>query len=140
MIEFFSETSFQLDHANAISTWLADAANEEGCTIGDLDFVFCDDAFLHQINLEFLNHDTFTDVITFDYSLGNQLNGEIYISIDRVAENALNFKASFMEEVCRVMVHGLLHLCGYQDKSAEQISTMRVKEDQNLARISFLFA
>lgn len=86
--------------------------------IGQLDYVFCSDAYLLNINKQFLNHDTYTDIITFDYTEDAVLGGEIYISIDRVKENALKFDVTLTEELCRVMVHGLLHLAGYKDKTA----------------------
>ena len=91
--------------------------------------MFCDDAFLHKLNVEFLNHDTLTDVISFDYSVGKEIHGEIFISIERVRENAHEFNQSFATELSRVMAHGVLHYCGYKDKSSSEEVIMRSKEE-----------
>ena len=110
----------------------------EGKVVGELTYVFCNDQQLLKLNKEFLNHDTLTDIITFDYSLGNEIHGEIYISTDRVEENAEEFEVSFMNELSRVMVHGILHLCGYKDKSEEEKNQMRNKENHYLAEAGHL--
>ena len=138
MIEFYSETKFELSDKERISTWLGNVIVEEGKSEGDITYVFCDDAYLHKINLEFLQHDTLTDIISFDYSLGNQVHGEIYISIERVIENASSFDTTFENELHRVMVHGILHYCGYKDKTEEEASLMRTKENEALKMRSFL--
>ena len=117
MIEFFSETEFEFSDEDSVKDWVTKTIVSEGFKEGDLTFIFCDDEYLHKINLEFLNHDTLTDIITFDYTLGKEIHGEIYISIDRVKENASEFNVSFEEELHRVIIHGVLHLCGYKDKS-----------------------
>jgi probable rRNA maturation factor len=91
--------------------------------------VFCDDHFLHKLNVEFLDHDTLTDVISFDYSIGKEIHGEIFISIERVKENAKEFNQSFEQELSRVMVHGILHYCGYKDKLPTDANVMRSKEE-----------
>ncbi|MEM7085921.1 MAG: rRNA maturation RNase YbeY [Bacteroidota bacterium] len=132
MIEFFSENEFQLVDDAAVIQWLSQLISSEEYTLGDISFVFCNDTFLHGINLEFLNHDTFTDIVSFDYSLGKELHGEIYISTERVAENASELGVSFLDELHRVIVHGVLHLCGYKDKTNEQKKIMREKEDSAL--------
>ena len=124
MIEFFSETEFEF-----VKDWVTKTIVSEGFKEGDLTFIFCDDEYLYKINLEFLNHDTLTDIITFDYTLGKEIHGEIYISIDRVKENASEFQVSFEEELHRVIIHGVLHLCGYKDKSEADESQMRSKEN-----------
>lgn len=132
MIEFFSENDFQLQNEGAIIKWLSQIISSEKYTLGEVSFVFCDDEYLHKINLEFLNHDTYTDIITFDYSLGREINGEIYVSTQRVKENASQLSIEFTEELHRVMVHGILHLCGYGDKTALEVKIMREKEDEAL--------
>ena len=104
--------------------------------IGDITFVFCDDNYLHKINLEFLDHDTYTDIITFDYSVGNEIVSEVYISVDRVAENAKKFSQTFENEIHRVMIHGVLHLCGYKDKLAKDKQIMRDKENHYLSLLT----
>jgi rRNA maturation RNase YbeY len=99
---------------------------------GDINYVFCDDDYLVGINLQYLNHNTLTDIISFDYSVGNELHGDVFISIQRVRENAIEFDVAFEEELKRVMVHGVLHYCGYKDKSAEDEKIMRQKEDEKI--------
>ncbi|MCB0456477.1 MAG: rRNA maturation RNase YbeY [Flavobacteriaceae bacterium] len=136
MIEFFSETDFALPNEIAHKQWIANTIKEEGFTLGELSFVFCDDVFLHKINVEFLNHDTLTDIITFDYNMGKQIHGEIYISTERVQENSEEFAVSFEEELRRVIIHGVLHLCGFKDKTPSDEKIMRFKEDQYLSLFS----
>lgn len=104
-------------------------AKQEGFTIGDINYIFCDDEYLLKINLEYLNHDTLTDIITFDYVENGVLSGDIYISIERVRENAVIFSVPFEQELLRVLAHGVLHLCGYKDKTNKDSVLMRQKED-----------
>jgi rRNA maturation RNase YbeY len=99
---------------------------------GDINYIFCDDDYLHKINLQYLEHDTLTDIISFDYSLGNELHGDIFISIERVKENATDFAVDFENELKRVMVHGILHYCGYKDKSDSDAVIMRAKEEEKI--------
>jgi probable rRNA maturation factor len=116
-----------------LKSWLKEVAALEKCSIGELTYIFCTDVYLLSINQEYLKHDTYTDIITFDYSEGGlTLEGDIYISTERVAENALKYDAAFDEELRRVMVHGLLHLMGYKDKSDKQSQQMRAKENESL--------
>ncbi len=103
-----------------------------------MDYVFCSDELLHSINTEFLNHDTLTDIITFDYSLGKELHGEIYISTDRVRENARMYEVEFENELHRVIIHGILHLCGYSDKTEADKLEMRRKENECLEARTFI--
>jgi rRNA maturation RNase YbeY len=131
-IDFHSECAFTLKDYKKISTWLLGVSIAERKQVGQLNYIFCDDNFLHKLNLEFLNHDTYTDIITFDNNVGDLLSGDIYISVERVKENALNFGVSFREELSRVIVHGLLHLCGYTDKSEQSQVQMRKKENEHL--------
>lgn len=132
MIDFNFETDFTLDNEPEYSSWLSRVILSEGKREGDISYVFCNDEYLHNINVEYLNHDTLTDIISFDYSLGNELNGDIFISIERVQDNALDFSVSFDEELKRVMVHGILHYCGYKDKTEEDELLMRAKEDEKI--------
>ena len=97
--------------------------------------MFCDDDYLHKLNIEFLNHDTLTDIISFDYSVGKIIQGDVYISVDRVKENARDFNVSFDEEIHRVIVHGILHYCGYKDKSDDETQQMRHKENLYLKQL-----
>lgn len=132
MIEFFSETDFTLLNQEQISSWIQTIIINEGCELGEITYVFCNDDYLHKLNVQFLQHDTLTDVISFDNSLGKQIHGEIYISVERVKDNAIDFNVPFNEEFHRVMIHGVLHFCGYKDKSIEDQSMMRKKEDTAL--------
>ena len=138
MIEFYSENNFELSDKDKVQTWLERVIEREDKKTGELTYVFCNDQQLLKLNKEFLNHDTLTDIITFDYSLGNEIHGEIYISTDRVEENAEEFEVSFMNELSRVMVHGILHLCGYKDKSEEEKNQMRNKENHYMAEAAHL--
>ncbi len=132
MIEFNSQNDFVLDREKSLAAWLMDIAENEGYEIGDLGYVFCSDDFLLEINKQYLDHDTYTDIVTFDYTEGTLLNGEMYISTERVEDNAIDFGVSFEVELRRVMAHGLLHMCGYADKTKEDIEAMRAKEEESL--------
>jgi rRNA maturation RNase YbeY len=127
MINFNYETDFILDNEEAFASWLSNVIVSEDKKEGEINYIFCDDEYLHKINLEYLNHDTLTDIISFDYSMGNELNGDIFVSIERVNDNANDFEVSFENELKRVLVHGLLHYCGYKDKSVEDEALMRSK-------------
>lgn len=130
MINFNYETDFELDNEIAIEQWLQLVIKSEGKKEGEINYIFCDDDYLHKINVEYLQHDTLTDIISFDYSVGNELSGDIFISVERVKENALDFNIEFSEELKRVLVHGILHYCGYKDKSESDEVIMRNKEDE----------
>jgi probable rRNA maturation factor len=132
MISFNYEVEFQLHSENKISKWLSKVIQLENCKEGDINYIFCDDDYLYNLNVEFLNHDTYTDIISFDYSVGKELHGDVFISTERVKENAENFNQTYEDELRRVMVHGILHYCGYKDKSEDQAKTMRDKENQYL--------
>jgi rRNA maturation RNase YbeY len=133
MIEFNSTNDFELVNPEQIITWLEGVISAEKKIVGELNYIFCDDAYLHKINVDFLDHDTFTDIISFDYTQGNVVSGDMYISVERVEENAQDFNCSFRDELSRVMVHGILHYCGYNDKSTEEAKLMRSKENTYLA-------
>ena len=132
MIEFYSETDFNIEDTKALSRWISEIILNENHELGDLTYVFCDDAYLHKLNVQFLNHDTLTDIISFDNSLGKQIHGEIYISVERVKENAGAYQVAFLEELHRVIIHGVLHFCGYKDKTKKQQETMSCKENEAL--------
>ncbi len=133
MINFNYENEFNLDNEEGISNWLSQVILSEKKKEGEINYIFCDDEYLLKINLEYLNHDTLTDIISFDYTVGNEINGDIFISVERVQDNANDFEVSFEDELRRVLVHGVLHYCGYKDKSEEDEVLMRAKEDEKLA-------
>ncbi|WP_108808244.1 rRNA maturation RNase YbeY [Aquimarina spinulae] len=132
MINFFYETNIELPNEAALSSWITAVISSENKTEGEINFILCDDEYLLKINQDFLNHDTFTDIISFDNTMGDQLNGDIFISEERVAENAKEFVVSVEEEMRRVLVHGILHFCGYKDKLEEEKKLMRQKENEKL--------
>ena len=135
MINFNYETDFKLDSEENISKWIIDTISSEEYRIEEINYVFCNDEYLHKLNVEFLSHDTLTDIISFDYSVGKIIQGDIFISIERVKENAKEFKVSFLEELQRVIIHGVLHYCGYKDKTKAEVKVMREKENHYLARL-----
>jgi rRNA maturation RNase YbeY len=132
MINFNYETEFTLEQEDTISTWISKVILSENKSEGEINYIFCDDDYLHKLNVEHLGHDTLTDVISFDYCVGNEINGDIFISVERVADNAIDFNVDFTEELKRVLVHGILHYCGYKDKTEEDEKRMRSKEDEKL--------
>ncbi|MDQ8011211.1 MAG: rRNA maturation RNase YbeY [Flavobacterium nitrogenifigens] len=132
MINFNYETDFTLGDEQAFSDWLSAVIVSEGKNEGEINYIFCDDEYLHKINVEYLDHDTLTDIISFDYTVGNELNGDIFVSVERVADNAKDFNVSFAEELKRVLSHGILHYCGYKDKSEEEAQLMRQKEEEKM--------
>ena len=131
-IEYVYNTSFLLDNENKVSKWLKKAVEAEGFSVGEVVYAFFNDNDLKELNIKHLNHDFFTDVISFNDSKNDVLSGNIAISVDRVKENSIKFKTSFNDEMMRVMVHGLLHFMGYDDSSEEETLLMRNKEDDNL--------
>ena len=132
MIEFNYETNFTLKNESKISDWIQEVVLKEGFKIGEICYVFCDDTYLHKLNVEFLNHDTLTDIISFDSTMGKLISGDIFISIDRIKENAITFNVSFEEELHRVIIHGVLHYLGYKDKNEEDQLKMTIKENSSL--------
>ena len=138
MIEFYSENQFKLKEEEEISKWISSVITSEGCIEGEITYIFCDDEYLHKLNLQFLNHDTLTDIISFDNSLGKEIHGEIYISTQRVEENAKEYNVTFDDELHRVIIHGILHYCGYKDKSKADHEIMRTKENDALQMRTFL--
>lgn len=132
MINFFYETNIELPNEAALSSWISAVILSENKLEGEINFILCDDKYLLKMNQDFLNHDTFTDIISFDNTIGDQLNGDIFISSERVVENAIEFKVSQEEEMRRVLIHGILHFCGYKDKLKEEKRLMREKENEKL--------
>lgn len=132
MISFNYETDFQLENEQQFENWISRVIASEDKEEGEISYIFCDDEYLHKINVEYLNHDDLTDIISFDYSEGNVLHGDIFISIERVRDNAHDFKVPFEEELKRVIIHGVLHYCGYKDKSEQDEAVMRSKEDEKV--------
>lgn len=133
MIDYNYETEFTLENEGAISYWISNVIRSEGKKEGEINYIFCDDEYLLQINKEHLQHDYYTDIISFDYTIGNEISGDMFISIDRVQDNAVEFNVIFDDELKRVLVHGVLHYCGYKDKTEEDGLLMRSKEDEKLA-------
>ena len=138
-INFFAEEStFSPKSKTILKNWIADTINQEKHQLQELNFIFCSDNYLLKINQEYLKHDTYTDIITFDNSEEKgQIVGDIFISIDRVKENAKNFNTAFLDELHRVMIHGTLHLLGYPDKKKEEKDLMTEKENQYLNTRNF---
>lgn len=132
MIIFFNEDiDFKFQGKNNFKAWLKKVADKEGFKLKNLNYIFCSDTYLHKINVEYLDHDTFTDIITFDNSEDETtIEGDIFVSIERVKENSLTLNTVFDEELKRVIVHGLLHLCGYDDHTVEDKAEMRRLESE----------
>jgi probable rRNA maturation factor len=132
MVEFNYETIFQIEDENRLGKWIENVASKNGFEVGEINYIFCDDDYLLKLNVEFLKHDTLTDVISFDNTLGKLINGDIFISVERVVENAKEYNDSFEDELHRVMVHGILHYMGFKDKSDDEIKQMRTAENSAL--------
>mgnify|MGYP000408892546 CR=1 FL=1 len=129
LINFYSTTDFDISNQEEYRLWLLSVIESEQKTLGELTYVFCSDEYLLDINQTYLQHDTLTDIITFDYTDGDSISTEIYISIDRVKENAKEFGVDFEKELKRIMAHGVLHCCGYKDLTEEEKDLMRAKEN-----------
>lgn len=137
MIEYSVIDKFSLENRNELSSWIEFVLDQEEKELGEVNYIFCDDDYLHEINVKTLKHNTLTDIISFDYSLGVVISGDVYISHERVKENATNLGANFNDELHRVMIHGILHYCGYKDKSDQDKQLMRSKEDYYLSLRTF---
>lgn len=135
MIEFVNHKDFTLSSSSCYAKWLSAVIVEEQFIEGEVSVVFYTDSQLFDLNIRHLKHDTFTDIITFDYSQGKILSGDLCISFQRVQDNAVIYDVSFSDEIARVMVHGVLHLCGYKDKTKEDQTTMTQKEDYYLSKL-----
>ena len=132
MISFNYETDFELENEAQYQDWISRIIESEGFDEGEINYIFCDDEYLHKINVEYLYHDTLTDIISFDYTVGNLIQVDIFVSVERVKDNANDFKVSFEEELKRVLSHGVLHYCGYKDKSPKDEALMRSKEEEKM--------
>ena len=137
MIDFNYLNDFRLENEDKIVSWIQFVLDEEDRELGELSYIFCDDEYLNDINIKYLNHNELTDIISFDYSLGKVVSGDIYISTERVRENAGDRNLEFRDELQRVMVHGILHYIGYKDKSESEKKKMRAKEDYYLSLRTF---
>ena len=132
MISFNYETEFELHNEPEFSKWLSAVILSENKKEGEINYIFCDDNYLLEINQQYLDHDTLTDIISFDYSVGNEINGDVFVSVERVKENAADYNVTFHEEIQRVLVHGILHYCGYKDKTESDELVMRTKEEEKM--------
>jgi len=132
MISFNYETEFELHYEPEFSKWLSAVILSENKKEGEINYIFCDDNYLLDINQQYLDHDTLTDIISFDYSVGNEINGDVFVSVERVKENAADYNVTFHEEIQRVLVHGILHYCGYNDKTESDERIMRSKEEEKM--------
>jgi rRNA maturation RNase YbeY len=135
MIQFFYENlpeSVNTDYTK----WLEDLILSEGKKLGEINYIFCNDEYLLKVNQDYLQHDYYTDIITFDYVKGKTISGEIFVSLQRISDNASTLSKNYEEELRRVLAHGILHLCGYKDKTGEEELLMRSKEDFYLAKYS----
>lgn len=138
-IEFHTEDiEFELQNAPRISEWIMSIIQAEGKKLQHVTYIFCNDEYLLELNKEYLQHDTLTDIITFPYSTSPTIEGDIFISIERVRENAQAYQVTFEEELYRIIIHGVLHLCGFGDKSAENKARMTEKEDEALQKLHLL--
>lgn len=135
MISFNYETELQLHNEEKLSEWISKAIINEGFNEGEINYIFCDDAYLLKLNVEYLKHDTLTDIISFDYTIGKQINGDVYISSERVSDNAKDYNVTFENEMSRVLIHGILHYCGYKDKTEAEETEMRSKENYYISQL-----
>ena len=138
MISFNYETNFKLEKEDCLEKWIQKIILNHNREEGEINYIFCDDAYLLKLNIEFLQHDTLTDIISFDNSLGRLVGGDIFISTERVADNANDFKVSFLEELQRVMIHGVLHYIGFSDKTPESQKEMTTQENNALEELTTL--
>ena len=129
MISFNYETDFELENEAQYEDWISRIIESEGFDEGEINYIFCDDDYLLKVNQDYLDHDYYTDIITFDYVKGKTISGDIFVSLPRILDNASTLSQNFESEFNRVLAHGILHLCGYKDKTEEEKSQMRAKED-----------
>ena len=135
-IHFEDVDDFSINE-NKLTNWISKVCVDENYNLGDISLIFCSDEYLLEMNRTHLDHDFYTDIITFDYTDNQIVSGDLFISIDRVRDNATDFNVSFEHELYRVIIHGVLHLCGYKDKSDDEEKLMRTKENNALSMISF---
>ena len=129
MIQFFFENIDEIPISTATISWLEDVIKTENKKLGEINYILCDDEYLLKVNQDFLDHDYYTDIITFDYVKGKTISGDIFVSLPRILDNASTLSQNFESEFNRVLAHGILHLCGYKDKTEEEQTQMRAKED-----------
>ena len=134
MIHFFFENIDEIPLKEDLKTWMEHIILSEGKKLGEVNYIFCDDEYLLKINQDYLQHDYYTDIITFDYVKGKTISGDIFVSLTRISDNATTLSKSFDAEFHRVLAHGILHLCGYKDKTEAEIQEMRAKEEEYMAR------
>ena len=134
MVAFNYEIDFKLEDEARVENWISTCIESYDFEEGELNYIFCDDEYLLKLNVEFMEHDTFTDVISFDYTMGKLISGDIFISIERVRENAEKFSQTFENELNRVIIHGILHYLGFKDKKTEDIAIMRLEEEACLLK------
>lgn len=136
MSVFFHKEELNLKiEEKKVSDWISSSIETLGFNLGNISLIFCNDEYLKKINIQYLNHDYFTDIITFDYSKKSSVSGDLFISIDRVKENAKDNNVDFMNELYRVIIHGVLHLCGYNDKTEGEKKMIRKKENEFISTI-----
>ena len=134
MVRYYNDsTNYRLRKKRRVAAWLRSVAEEEGYALGDVTYIFCSSAVHRQMNIDYIGHDYFTDIITFDYCEGDKLSGDMFISVDSVRENSFEYGTEFSDELNRVIVHGVLHLIGYDDHNDEDIAIMRQKENYYLS-------
>ena len=138
MIQFFYENLPETVNTK-YTVWLEDIILSEEKKLGEINYIFCDDEYLLKVNQDYLQHDYYTDIITFDYVKGKTISGEIFVSLQRISENASTLSKNYEEELKRVLAHGILHLCGYKDKTEEEELLMRNKEDFYIAKYTKSF-
>jgi len=131
-INFYSENEFSLEETDRHAKWIEEVIASENMKLEEINYIFCDDEYMLKLNVEFLDHDTYTDIITFNNNVGRILQGDIFISTERVGENAETFNVDFKDELRRVLAHGILHLCGYNDKTEGESLIMRDKEEEKM--------
>ena len=137
MIEYNFLIDWELPQPGEVTDWVSFVIEEEGFELGEINYIFVSDDYLYDMNVKTLDHNTLTDIISFDYSVGSVISGDVYISIDRIRENAAKWQLEFRDELHRVMIHGALHYIGFKDKTAEERRDMRAKEDYCLSLRTF---
>ena len=130
---------FELSEASNVKKWIAEVVKRREKSVGNISYLFCDDEYMLEVNRQYLDHDTYTDIITFDYVVANLISGDIFISVDRVGENARLFGVEFERELLRVVIHGVLHLLGQGDKSDAEAAEMRRQEEEALSLWNAMF-
>lgn len=133
-IQFFNEEiAYSIKQKNQLRQWISSCIEEENHKPGIINIILCSDAYLYKMNVEYLNHDTYTDIITFDNAVEDEISGDLFISLERIRENAREYSRKIADELHRVIIHGILHLCGYGDKTDEEKKEMREKENMHLS-------